>query len=56
MWFLFEVQHYCGINSDAWKKAVEINFSLREEIPKKKSQQCHLWNKNKDISAMLGAK
>ena len=32
VWSLFEVQHYCGINSQPWKKAFEINLSLQEEI------------------------
>ena len=24
---LFEVQHYCGINFEPWKKAIEVNLS-----------------------------
>ena len=28
---------YCGINSQPWKKAIEINMSLREEISMKKN-------------------
>ena len=28
--YLVEVQHYCGINSQQWKKAIEINLSLRD--------------------------
>ena len=44
--YLFEVQHYPGINSQPWKKVIEINLSLQEEISMKKSQQNHLWVKN----------
>ena len=52
---LFEAQHYCGINSQQWKKAIEINLSLQEEISMKKYQQRHLWGETTDTSGMFGA-
>ena len=51
---LFKVQHYCGMNCQPCKKAVEIKTSLQKEISMKKLCQCHLWGKNADTSAMLG--
>ena len=54
-WSLFEVQHHCGINSQPWKKPLEITFtargSLNDKIPAAPSvgpnygYKCNVWGK-----------